>query len=104
MCPRASPRPAVADMVKSHTFCGRRYDIDILDGQILHGICTKRNPPGRSEIIIAPKINSQEGIITVVHEALHASRWRMQEKTVDRIATDLGRFLWRLGYRCPPKS
>ena len=36
---------------------------------------------------------------TLLHECLHASNWNKLEKVVDRTATDIGKLLWRLGYR-----
>ena len=36
----------------------------------------------------------------LIHEAIHACDWGASEKKVGRMATDISRFLWRLGYRC----
>ena len=38
-------------------------------------------------------------LITLLHECLHASNWDKSEKVIDRTAVDIGKLLWRLGYR-----
>lgn len=36
---------------------------------------------------------------TMVHEALHAAHWQIDEEYVHETAADIARILWRLGYR-----
>ena len=81
--------------VKTHTFNGRKYKIRIKPP--LDGLCsTYKN---ERELIIMASLQKRGGIITAIHEALHAENWKADEEIVDRISTEIGSFLWRLGYR-----
>jgi len=82
--------------VRTHRFNGRLYKIDI--GEI-DGFCDQYKEDGSREIFIGVDLNTKNGLITAIHEALHASRWSETENVVDRVSTDIGGFLWRLGYR-----
>ena len=44
-------------------------------------------------------LSTRNGFITALHEALHAADYRQTEEVVERVAEDVGKFLWRLGYR-----
>ena len=83
--------------VKSATFNGRRYMIDIdpdgVDGMCDQYACNERY------LHIFTDLNTQKGLITTIHEVTHGDNWRLSEDMVDRLSKDLGRFLWRLGYR-----
>ena len=49
-----------------------------------------------------PYGNSQKakrGLVTLLHECIHASKWYMPEQEVDNISTDIASLLWKLGYR-----
>ena len=82
--------------VKTHKFNSRIYkiDIDVLDGLVdqytLHNDRTLR---------ILTSLKTKKGLITVIHEALHAENWAATEEVVDRVSREIGSFLWRLGYR-----
>jgi len=82
--------------VKTHKFNGRRYkiDIDVLDGLVdqytLHNDRTLR---------ILTGLKTKKGLVTVIHESLHAENWAATEEVVDRVSREIGSFLWRLGYR-----
>lgn len=82
--------------VKTHTFNGRRYKIDVdkLDGYVdqytLHNDRT---------LHIFADLETKKGLITVIHEALHAENWAATEEVVDRVSREIGSFAWRLGYR-----
>ena len=85
--------------VKTYKFNGRKYNIYIYpDG--LDGLCdqyqTKKN---ERDIIISADPATKNGLITLIHESLHAENWRAPEKSVDRTSKEIGEFLWRLGYR-----
>ena len=85
--------------VKTHTFHGRRYKIDIEpDG--LHGECDAYHIGEKDRkigIYIDPA--TKKGLITIIHECLHAEDWHASEEAVDRTSAEIGNFLWRLGYR-----
>ena len=38
-------------------------------------------------------------LVVILHEALHAALWDLDEQAVDEISTDAGRLLWRLDWR-----
>ena len=85
--------------VKTATFNGRKYKIDLCE-EPLDGYCDqyKLSESQRTLCIWTP-LDKRNGLITAIHEALHASDWHASEETVDRISNDMGRSLWRLGYR-----
>ena len=84
-------------LVKTATFNSRVYKIDIdPDGTV--GMCDQFDPQDRW-LHIFTDLNTKKGIITTIHEALHAEDWKESEERIDQISEDIGRFLWRLGYR-----
>ena len=82
--------------VRSATFNRRKYLIyvDTVDGWCDQYACNVR------AIQLLVPLNTQKGLITALHEMLHASNWTKSEQDVDRVSTEIGRLLWRLGYRC----
>lgn len=83
--------------VRTHTFNGRRYRIDICGGK-LDGYVDQYKLNSRNMIIMAePKTKAE--LETFIHEALHAENWRASEKVVQRVGKEIADFLWRLGYR-----
>ena len=86
--------------VRTHTFNGRVYKIIVyppIDGQ-----CTQYKP--EHELWIMAPLKTKNGLITAIHEALHAENWTAKEETVDRGSKEIGAFWWRLGYRWKGKS
>lgn len=81
--------------VKTATFAGVLHDIDLCGP--IDGCCD--HPFGIPSIRVMADPNTQKSLITLIHECLHASNWHASEDLVDRTATDVGRLLWRLGYR-----
>jgi hypothetical protein len=82
--------------VKTATFNGRKHKIDFAGR--LDGWCDQFKLDDR-HIIIMAKENTQNELVTIIHECLHASNWHASEGSVDRTSTEIGRLLWRLGYR-----
>jgi len=82
--------------VKSHTFNGRKYQIEL--EQSLDGVCDQYKCNERYISVFA-KHHSQNELITIIHECLHAENWTKKEEPIDRISTEIGSLLWRLGYR-----
>jgi len=86
--------------VHTQVFNDIKYNIDLEE---IEGLCgsgkekpTIRLPNG------LPYGNSKRaklGLVTLLHESLHASDWNMIEDKVDRIAKEIGNLLWRLNYR-----
>lgn len=79
--------------VLTHTFNGVRYDIKIGE---FDGWADTTN--GYS-IIVNGDLNTQKALITLIHEAMHAGNWDKHEETIERSSAEIGRLLWRLGYR-----
>lgn len=80
--------------IKTHTFCGRKYLIDIgpYDGMCC---CYKLE----REMHILRDLNTLAGLESVLHESLHACQWPASEERTEQTAHDIARFLWRLGWR-----
>ena len=83
--------------VRTATFNERAYKIFVREP--IDGCCATYSLERAIELY-AP-LNTKNGLITAIHEMLHASNWSKSEKDVDRVSTEIGRTLWRLGYRCP---
>jgi len=84
--------------VKTHTFNGRKYHIDV---DLIEGWCDqfKLDAQNGRCIHILADLSTQKGLIVAIHEALHAENWAATEDVVDRVSKEIGSFLWRLGYR-----
>ena len=84
--------------IRSHTFRGKRYRI--VEAR-LHkptiGDCDHPTTP-RKRVRIAKGLDGLAHLDTVIHESLHACFWDMNEQAIDKAATDIARFVWRLGY------
>jgi len=93
--------------VRTHTFNNVKYYIMVDDPYL--GWCDKpgRRPPkiGYPAIRIPEGLKaggSKEaklGLITLLHECIHAEHWALTETRTDQIASEIGNLLWRLGYR-----
>lgn len=84
--------------LKTHTFRGTTYEIDIGD-EILYGRCEGRKNTKNPKMGIYIDLQSKIGLETCIHEALHACCFAKTEEIVTSSAKDIARFLWRLGYR-----
>lgn len=81
--------------VKTAKFNGRVYEIFVREPVV--GTCATYKLERAIELF-AP-LNTQTGLITAIHEMLHASNWAKSEATVERTSSEIGCALWRLGYR-----
>lgn len=83
--------------VRTHTFAGVKY---VVDTDPIDGCCSSPKPGDRKPILrVCCPLNTQAGLITLIHESMHAINYDKHETTVDRASTEIGRFLWRIGYR-----
>jgi len=82
--------------VRSHTFNGVKYDIDICNR--LDGTCDSPRG-GRPSLRVSVPLNTQKGLITLLHECLHAEGWAKSEDVIERVSREAGTLAWRLGYR-----
>ena len=81
-------------MIKTHTFCGRKYIIDL---EPYDGLCTCYKL--ERELHVLRDLGTKAGLESVIHECLHACMWPASETRTEQTAADIARFLWRLGYR-----
>ncbi len=81
-----------------HRFRGKQYSVKTVPRLKVDGDCD--SPKGtRKEIRLQAGLPPLRDMEVAIHEALHACFWDMDEDVITQSATDLGRFLWRLGYR-----
>ena len=83
-------------MAKTATFNKVQYDVDVcgpIDG------CCDYPHGGKPTIRICADLKFRKGLITVLHESLHAEGWAKSEEVVDRTSREIGALLWRLGFR-----
>lgn len=81
--------------VKTHFFKGKRYHI-VKTGRI-DGVTDTNHTP--HELANCAEEGTRNELITWIHEGMHAGNWDKREKTIDQSSKDIGRLLWRLGYR-----
>jgi hypothetical protein len=79
--------------VKTHSFNGIRYQVLIghFDGVA--------DTDDKYSIVVNGELDTRKDLITLIHEAMHAGNWAKHEDTIDRSSTEIGKLLWRLGYR-----
>ena len=83
-------------MVKTATFNKVQYEIDVCGP--IDGFCN--SPRGSDPVVrICTDLKTRKGLITVLHESLHAEGWAKSEEVVDRTSREIGALLWRLGFR-----
>ena len=85
--------------VRTHTFNRRKYSIYFrspVDGMTDTYLLDSQK--GR-EINIFADPATKNGLVTLIHEALHAENWAASEAVVNRVSTEIGDFLWRLNFR-----
>lgn len=83
-------------MIRTHTFNGVTYDIDICGS--IDGYC-ECPWPGKPILQIVADLDTRRGLETAIHEAMHACNYMKSEESVGIAARDIARFLWRLNYR-----
>ena len=86
-------------MIRSHTFCGKRYRV-YLD-EHWDGLA---NVPGRDKdpyfVYVSYRLEGElKHLETLVHEAMHAAQPTASEGEVTRSSKEIALFLWRVGYR-----
>jgi hypothetical protein len=95
-------RKMTMDKIKSHTFNGRKYKIELVDS--IDGVTDIPGEPEEYEMLIL-KGNGVKALHSALHEGLEGCGCcecihRYEERKDGRPSTwDVARFLWRLGYR-----
>ena len=93
--------------VRTHRFNKVKYAIDVegFKGETTQVLGLPRIIIARPKVTLVESLPYEDAkharlmLITLLHECLHASNWNKSEKVVDRTAIDIGKLLWRLGYR-----
>lgn len=82
--------------MSSHTFNGTEYAVRVTED--VDGFC---DAPvnGMPSLAIMVKLGTKRGLEIAIHEALHASCFSEDEKSVTRRAKEIADFLWKLGFR-----
>jgi hypothetical protein len=83
--------------VKYHTFRKKKYRI-VDTESCLGGECD--DPNTKNKWLIVP-VEGEEfyDLYVIIHEAVHACLWDLDETAVEEIAMSIARFIWRLGWR-----
>lgn len=83
-------------MVK-HRIRGKMYDLVYVPNSTLpkdDGECDPPTTPGK-QIRVAKRCKGLRLLIVLLHEALHAGLWDLDEAAVEELAEDAGRLIWR---------
>ena len=82
--------------MRTHTFCGKKYDLYIDE---IDGLCD--SPLEKEPNFVMPHglKNTRKVLESLIDEALHACAFSKQEDLVLQTAHDTARLLWRVGYR-----
>ena len=78
---------------KTHTFNGKKYHLML---EKLDGMC---DTDDKYWLVVGRNLKTRVGLETLIHEMLHACDWSASEEKVGRVAKDMTRLLWNLGYR-----
>lgn len=81
--------------MKTHVFNRRRFNIILEE---VDGLCDVPNAK-EFDLFIFADLKTKNGLITAIHESLHAEDKELKEQVVERMSKEIGSFLWRLGYR-----
>ncbi len=88
--------------MKTHVFRKKRYKILFVNksklGKDTLGTCDSPQDKDK-EIKVYKNLSPKESLITELHESLHSCLFDLDEPAIDEISTDIGEFLWKLGYR-----
>jgi hypothetical protein len=80
------------------TILGRRWNLRFCRLKDDYGQCDHPDKPSK-EIRINDSADGCVLLESLLHEMLHAANWHLDESFVTDCAMDMGRILWRLGYR-----
>lgn len=68
------------------------------EGEEHWGLCD--NPEDKDKtIVVSKKPQGLDRLSVIIHEAMHACHWDLDEKSVKDTADSISTMLWRLGYR-----
>ncbi len=81
---------------KYHRFNGKLYRLKWRKPYRGMGLCECPDAPPKDRVItVDPKLSAKDFCETLIHEALHAEQWYLDENTVERISSNLVELLDR---------
>jgi hypothetical protein len=88
-----------------HVIRGRRYRV--VEGASLRGDWGRASNPKLkgAEIRIAKGLTGIHELDTIIHEAIHAALWDLDEDAVSETSSSIAGLLWKMGFRrCGEKT
>lgn len=85
---------------KKHTFNGKPYELVWrVYSKKERGRCADpKNKPKNRKLYVSLKQTPKDVAETLIHEALHAELWCLEEDTVQRVAEEINDLLWKCGF------
>ena len=65
----------------------------------INGLCTLKKTGKGGTIRVLASLDDPKKMEVLIHEAVHACHWDLDEEAVHETARDIAALLWRLGYR-----
>ena len=80
-----------------HRIRGRYYDVVKVSRISADGALGECDSPTKKkkQIRILKKLEGLELLRVLLHEAIHAGLWDLDEETVDELSTDLANLIWK---------
>jgi hypothetical protein len=86
--------PRRTNLPKYHYFNGKKYQLKWRKPYNGMGLCTAPTANAEERVItVDPNLSDAEFVETVIHEAIHAEQWYLDEDTVERIAENITQLL-----------
>jgi hypothetical protein len=92
-------RKELRQKIKSHDFAGHRYKIIWKKPEKdAWGLCEDNSAPEKT-MHVSPNLKEYDFLSTCLDEAIHACNFSLSNDHVDEMASSIGYFLWRVGFR-----
>ena len=93
-------RKKLRQKIKSHDFAGNRYKVvwkKPLEKDTW-GLCEGNDAPEKT-MHVSPNLKEYDFLSTCLDEAIHACNFSLDNEHVGDMASSIGSFLWRIGFR-----
>lgn len=77
-----------------HKIRGKVWDMRYVPNMEMDGWCDSPDTKNK-QIRIAKRCKGLRRLIVLLHEALHAGLWDIDEDAIEELAEDAGRLLWK---------
>ena len=93
-------RKKLRQKIKSHDFAGNRYKVVWRKPveKDAWGLCEDNAAPEKT-MHVSPNLKEYDFLSTCLDEAIHAGNFSLSNDHVDEMASSIGYFLWRIGFR-----